>query len=281
MTRPGSVTALHAACGVALLGAFAIHVHHLLTGYQAFWVSVTVLMAVFCACSSMLLMGARATAAFVIFGVVLGFFFEALSIQTGFPFGPYYYTDVFGPRLFTVPYIIPLAWYVIVYLSYVLANLIVEWRPVAVVPGAQGILIAIIGAGIVTAYDLALDPFMVRKIGAWVMINPGNYFGEQFRGFAGWMLVAFTISWLFRATHQRIAGSPPARITTLAAAYPLLAYSGWWVFFTVAGDPPGTRPIAAVAMGIPVAAAVAGLLHWRAHESRQESTPDENGTVRL
>ena len=154
-----------------------------------------------------------------------------------------YYTDVFGPRLFTVPYIIPLAWSVIVYLSYVLANLMVQWRPVAVVPGGQGVLIAIIGAAIVTAYDLALDPFMVRKVGAWVMINPGNYFGEQFRGFAGWMLVAFTISWLFRTTHQRMASSPPARITTLAAAYPLLAYSGWWVFFTFAGfeSPGGIR----------------------------------------
>lgn len=280
MTRPVSATALHAACGLALLGAVAIHIHHLLTGYQAFWVSVTVLMTVFCVCSSILLMGGRATAAFVGFGVVLGFFFEALSIRTGFPFGPYYYTELFGPRLFSVPYIIPLAWYVIVYLSYVLANLMVEWRPVAVVPGGQGILIAIIGAGIVTAYDLALDPFMVRKVGAWVMINPGNYFGEQFRGFAGWMLVAFTISWLFRATHQRIASSPPGRITTLAAAYPLLAYSGWWVFFTFAGYPPGTRPIAAVAMGIPVAAAFAGLQRWRAHASR-ESSHDEQRSVRL
>ena len=93
MTRPRSVTALHAACGVALLGAVAIHAHHLLTGYQAFWVSVTVLMTVFCVCSSILLMGARATAAFVIFGVVLGFFFEALSIRTGFPFGPYYWVN--------------------------------------------------------------------------------------------------------------------------------------------------------------------------------------------
>lgn len=281
MTRPGSATALHAACGICLLGAVAIHVHHLLTGYQAFWVSVTVLMTVFCICSSVLLMGGRATTAFVALGLVLGFFFEALSIRTGFPFGPYYYTDVFGPRLFNVPYIIPMAWYVIVYLSYVLANLMVEWRPVAVVPGAQGFLIAIIGAAIVTAYDLALDPFMVRKIGAWVMINPGNYFGEQFRGFAGWMLVAFTISWLFRTTHQRLVSSPPGPVTTLAAAYPLLAYSGWWVFFTFAGFPSGTRPIAAVAMGIPVAAAFAGLLHWRAHQSRPTSNPNDHLSVRL
>jgi uncharacterized membrane protein len=259
----GSATALKAVCAIALIAAAGVHIHHLLTGYQAFWVSVTLLMTVFCFSSSVLLMGGAATLVFFGLGVVLGFFFESLSIRTGFPFGPYYYTDIFGPRVLGVPYIIPLAWYVIVYLSYVLANLMVERRPVAAVNVRESLLLSMIGAAIVTAYDLALDPFMVRKIGAWVMINPGNYFGEQFRGFAGWMLVAFSISALFRAVHRRIASAPPGRVTVVAAAYPLLAYAGWWAFFTLAGYPPGTRPIAAIAMGIPVLAALAGLARWR------------------
>ena len=266
MNHPGRDRALLAASGILFLAAAGVHVHHLLTGYQAFWISVTVLMSAFCMTSSVLLMGARRTAAFVAMGVTLGLFFESLSIRTGFPFGPYYYTEVFGPKVIGVPYIIPLAWYVIVYLSYVLANLMIERHPVASVTAGRSVMLSLIGAAIVTAYDLALDPFMVRKIGAWVMINPGNYFGEQFRGFAGWMLVAFTISFLFRVTQHRWVPSEPKRISVLAAAYPLLAYSGWWVFFTFAGYPPGTRPIAAVAMGIPVLAACVGLSRWRQTE---------------
>ena len=266
VNQSGRDRALLAACGVLFLAAASLHVHHLLTGYQAFWISVTLLMSAFCATSSVLLMGPARTAAFVAIGVTLGLFFESLSIRTGFPFGPYYYTDVFGPKVIGVPYIIPLAWYVIVYLSYVLANLMIERRPVAAVGAGRSVVLSLLGAAIVTAYDLALDPFMVRKIGAWVMINPGNYFGEQFRGFAGWMLVAFTISFLFRVTQHRWVPAAPGRIALIAAAYPLLAYAGWWVFFTFAGYPAGTRPIAAVAMGIPVLAACVGLSSWRQTE---------------
>lgn len=259
----GSHRALLAACGVLLLATAAVHVHHLITGYQAFWIGVTLLMTGFCFCSSAVLMGFSGTAAFLGFGVTFGLFFEALSIRTGFPFGPYYYTEVFGPRLMGVPYIIPLAWYVIVYLSYVLANLIVERRPVATVSVGRSVVLSVMGAAIVTAYDLALDPFMVLKIGAWVMVNPGNYFGEQFRGFVGWMLVAFTISFFFRLTQRGFATPVSVTASRLAAAYPVLAYAGWWAFFTVAGHPSGTRPVAAVAMGIPLLAAFAGLASWR------------------
>ena len=266
MSRSGRDRGLLTTCGLLLLAAAAVHVHHLLTGYQAFWIAVTLLMTAFCASSSVLLMGGPRTGVFVAIGVTLGLFFEALSIRTGFPFGPYYYTDVFGPQFIGVPYIIPLAWYVIVYLSFVLANLMIERRPVAAVTPGRAVVLSLMGAAIVTAYDLALDPFMVRKIGAWVMVNPGNYFGEQFRGFAGWMLVAFSISFLFRVTHDRFMTPVAGTVPPLAAAYPVLAYAGWWAFFTAAGYPPGTRPIAAVAMGIPVLAAFVGLASWRQTE---------------
>src|SRR5205085_10909322 len=106
-------------------------------------------------------------------GVTLGLLFESLSIRTGFPFGPYYYTPLFGPGVFGVPFIIPLAWYVIVYLGYVTANLMIEHAPVVVTGVRQAVWLSLVGAGVVTAYDLAADPFMVQKIGAWVMLNRG------------------------------------------------------------------------------------------------------------
>ena len=247
----------------ALLVVSAIaHVQFLLTGGEAFWIVVTLAMTGFCVTSSTQLMGARNALAFLIIGVSLGQLFETLSVHTGFPFGPYFYTPVFGPGVLGVPFIIPFAWYVIVYLSYVLANLMIEHQPIVSGGVGQSIWLSLIGAAVVTAYDLSLDPFMVTRIKAWVMVNPGNYFGEQFRGFAGWMLTSFLISVVFRLTRRDVSRQAGA-VSQLAAAYPVAAYGLWAVFFAAAGEPAATRPIAIFAMGIPTLTAVSGLVKWQ------------------
>jgi putative membrane protein len=256
----------------ALLGVSLLaHVHFLVTGSEAFWPVVTLAMTGFCLTSSTHLMGWRNALTFLIIGVAVGQFFEALSVHTGFPFGPYFYTRVFGPGLLGIPFIIPFAWYVIVYLSYVLANLTIERRPVVSGGAAQAIWLSIIGAAVVTAYDLSLDPFMVTRIKAWVMVNPGNYFGEQFRGFAGWMLTSFLISVVFRLTSREPTGRV-ASVSWLAAAYPVAAYGLWAAFFAIAGEPPATRAVAIFAMGIPTLTATSGLLKWQ-RSRRQADAP--------
>jgi uncharacterized membrane protein len=260
----GSVRRLQlGALGTLLAASAALHIYHSLTGVQQFWIGVTLLMAAFSAVSSFMLLGRKATLAFIVTGVSLGLLFEALSVRTGFPFGPYYYTEVFGPGIFGVPYIIPLAWYVIVYLGYMVTNLMIHRQPVVTTGFAGAVWLSIIGALVVTAYDLAADPFMVQTIKAWVMINHGDYFGEQLRGFAGWTLVSFLIGAIVRVSHASMPIRPPRPITTMAAAYPLLAYGLWWVFFTTLATPRGIRVVAAFAMGIPTLAAATGLWYWR------------------
>ena len=146
-----------------------------------------------------------APAAYELIGVWAGEC-EAVHAQTVAKCFEQYLVPVKGQAdiaIFGVPYIIPLAWYVIVYLAFVIANLMIEQRPIVHAGMGQSIFLSVIGAAVVTAYDLALDPFMVTYIHAWVMINPGNYFGEQFRGFAGWMLTAFVISQTFRLLRGR------------------------------------------------------------------------------
>jgi putative membrane protein len=252
-----------ATLGTLLVASAGFHGLHALGGSKTFWTGVTLVMTLFSVVSSLQLLGGRVTTVFLVTGVTLGFLFEALSIRTGFPFGPYYYTTLFGPGLLGVPYIIPLAWYVIVYLGYVVSNLMIERAPVVSAGPGRALWLSLIGAGVVTAYDLAADPFMVQTIGAWVMLNHGDYFGEQLRGFAGWTLVSFLIAAIVRLSHQMVPLRPPTRVTTLAAAYPLLAYGLWWLFFMLIAEPRGIRVVAAYAMGIPTLAAVTGLWAWR------------------
>ena len=228
-----------AALGALLVASALLHGYHAIYGSKSFWIGVTLLMFGFSIISSTQLLGGPATGVFVVTGITLGLFFEVLSVNTGFPFGPYYYTPLFGPQILEVPLIIPLAWYVIVYLGYVVTNLMIERAPVVVGGTGQALWLSLIGAMVVTAYDLAADPFMVKTIGAWVMLNPGDYFGEQLRGFAGWTFVSFLIAIIVRLSHRRVPIRPAASVTTLAAAYPLIAYGVWWMFFSLVATPRG------------------------------------------
>jgi putative membrane protein len=257
---------ISAALGMLLVASALLHGYHAVYGSKSFWIGVTLLMFGFSLISSTQLLGARATGVFVVTGLALGLFFEVLSVNTGFPFGPYHYTPLFGPQILDVPIIIPLAWYVIVYLGYIVSNLMIARTPVVVGGTGEAVWLSLIGAMVVTAYDLAADPFMVQTIGAWVMHNPGDYFGEQLRGFAGWTLVSFLIAVIVRLSHRRVPVRPAATITTLAAAYPLVAYAVWWMFFTLVATPRGIRVVAAFAMGIPTLAAATGLRTW--HRTR-------------
>ena len=55
------------------------------------------------------------------FGVSL--LFESVGVATGWVYGPYHYTDKLGPMfLGLVPYLIPVAWFMMTYPSYVIAS---------------------------------------------------------------------------------------------------------------------------------------------------------------
>ena len=110
MTRPMGERALLVLAGLLLAAAVLAHVPYILSGTQTFWIAVTASMSVFCLVSSAPIMGWGNAIAFAAIGYAFGLFFETMSVHTGFPFGPYYYTDVFGPGVFGVPFIIPLAW---------------------------------------------------------------------------------------------------------------------------------------------------------------------------
>src|SRR5690606_38376651 len=50
--------------------------------------------------------------------------FEAVGTATGFPFGAYTYTDKLQPQIAHVPLLIPLAWFMMLPASWLMASLI-------------------------------------------------------------------------------------------------------------------------------------------------------------
>ena len=94
------------------------------------------------------------------FIVVCAFGIETLGARTGFPFGDYHYTSLFGPMLGVVPLTIPLAWHVVI------TNALFVVR--AVVPNTSPLIEALITGAICAFYDLVLEPFATTVKHYWI-----------------------------------------------------------------------------------------------------------------
>jgi uncharacterized membrane protein len=120
--------------------------------------------------------------------------FECVGVATGKVYGGYYYTDKLGYKfLGLVPLIIPVAWFMMTYPSYIIATRVVPslksawiWR----------LAVAGVGALVMTAWDLVMDPMMVAGE-HWVWEEPGAYFGIPIQNFVGWWLTTFVTFWFF------------------------------------------------------------------------------------
>ena len=84
---------------------------------------------------------------------------EAVGVNVGLPFGPYQYTDHFGPMLGPVPLTIPLAWHVVV------TNALFVVR--AVVPFCSRFMEAALAGLLCTLYDVVLEPFATTVKDYW------------------------------------------------------------------------------------------------------------------
>ena len=75
----------------------------------------------------------------------------------------------------SVPVLIPLAWFVLVYASYGLANLIADRLPGGIAVGRRPLTgLVLLGALVITALDLVVDPILSGPgFRAWVWDTAG------------------------------------------------------------------------------------------------------------
>ncbi|MCL4559057.1 MAG: carotenoid biosynthesis protein [Chloroflexi bacterium] len=134
------------------------------------------------------------------FGVSL--LFESVGVATGLVYGPYHYTDRLGPKfLGLVPYLIPVAWFMMMYPSFLMAQRLAPPRLHGI---GWAVTVAGVGGLIMTAWDLIMDPLMVAS-GHWVWEVKGAYFGVPLQNYAGWWLTTFVTFLLFiLLSRQRI-----------------------------------------------------------------------------
>jgi uncharacterized membrane protein len=124
--------------------------------------------------------GVRWVPAFVAIFLV-SFLSEHLGTGYGFPFGHYDYTGLLGFKVGgRVPFLIPVSWFLMALPSWALAN--------AVFPAGGGWWARILlGAYLLTVWDLALDPAMSYLTPYWVWETKGPFYGMPWVNLAGWM----------------------------------------------------------------------------------------------
>jgi uncharacterized membrane protein len=172
--------------------------------------SLIVILLLFSLWHASVALGVRLTLAFFAITTVTSWIFEEAGVVTGLIFGPYHYTSSLGPWLGSVPVLIPLAWFMLVYPSYVVANLIVDGWPVGT-PGGRGhfVGLALLGALVMTAWDLVVDPVLSGPtVGAWVWERGGPYYGVPIQNYLGWIVTTFTVYLLDRSVERRSMPQP-------------------------------------------------------------------------
>jgi uncharacterized membrane protein len=132
-------------------------------------------------------LGARRTLIFFVAACAISATAELTGTKTGWPFGGYEYTDFLGYKLLgRVPFPIPLSWFYMGFASLLLADAIAAAR------GWNNRMVWSIelGAYLLTAWDLVLDPSMaapqLQYIHFWTWHEHGPYFGMPLRNLAGW-----------------------------------------------------------------------------------------------
>jgi len=120
------------------------------------------------------------------FGISL--FFESAGVATGWVYGGYHYLGGLGPSfLGLVPFLIPLAWFMMMYPAFLMSRWLTprlsnRWLRTFCLAGLGGVIMA--------AWDLTLDPLMVLG-GQWLWKIPGAYFGIPIQNYFGWCLTTF------------------------------------------------------------------------------------------
>ncbi len=131
-------------------------------------------------------LGWRLLAGFLVPAVGVSLASELLGTSTGFPFGHYGYLDGLGYKIAgLVPFTIPLSWFYMGLVCFLLAygGLVrLGWGWV------RWIASVAVGAVLLVAWDLALDPAMSQTpVPFWEFQEAGAFFGMPYRNLAGWV----------------------------------------------------------------------------------------------
>ncbi|AFZ59038.1 gamma-carotene 1'-hydroxylase CruF [Anabaena sp. PCC 7938] len=198
-------------------------------------------------------LGLGRTLGFLVPSILISLTSELLGTSTGFPFGHYSYLSGLGYKIAgLVPFTIPLSWFYVGCVSYLLARvgLEVDKKPSLL----RHVSAIAVGALLLTSWDFVLDPAMSQTtLPFWYWQQPGAFFGMPYQNFAGWMGTGA----LFMTVAALLWRNNPIKLERSQLNIPLVVYLANFGFATVMSLAAGFSIPVLLGLGLGVAPAVA------------------------
>jgi uncharacterized membrane protein len=239
--------------------------------------AIVIVLAAFCLLHAWSTRGMRPALLFLAIAVLTSWAFEEAGVVTGLVYGSYRYTSALGPWVGSVPVLIPLAWFALAYATFTVVDIVGRWTgttsrsadrlaTLGPVPprgghGGRGRLVglALIAAGLMAAWDLALDPVLSGPAyRAWTWGTGPAGVAVPLQNSLGWVATAFSIyvlyGWAARRGHGADTGdvadlgSPPAAGQASAVAA--------WAAPPDAASPARTAAAVSARMSVPAGPAM-------------------------
>jgi len=135
---------------------------------------------------------------------------EYAGVKTGMLFGAYHYGNILGPlALNTVPFLVPLSWFMFMYGGTIITNEVMAWGAeksgLGAAPKAVAVItFALVDSFLMTALDMLIDPIWVSR-GTWAWDEVANlspahlYYNIPVHNYFGWLVTSFVVFLPFRA----------------------------------------------------------------------------------
>lgn len=200
--------------------------------------------------------GWRRAVSFLLICAAVSWCFEEVGVDTGLIYGHYHYGRLLGAKVGAVPIIIPLAWFMMIYASWMVAHVLLQGAgDPAALPGS--LARSLVASAVMTSWDVVMDPGKARE-GSWTWENGGAYFGVPLQNFPGWMVTTFAVYGLTAMVFRRLAAAP-SRDTSFGRHYvglPVFAYAFVALDRVLIATMPALHIVAAFGMSLLAAVAV-------------------------
>ena len=149
-------------------------------------------------------LGARRAALIFVVGFAISLGSELSGTGTGYPFGPYAYTGLLGYKVAgLVPFNIPTSWFFMLYASLAMCGRLL--RPTD--DGRSKLAWAVVAGLVLTAWDVSMDPAMVRTAHWTWHLTPAAgqtwlqrvfvsdlFYGMPLSNWLGWLLTGTIVA---------------------------------------------------------------------------------------
>ena len=190
--------------------------------------------------------GAGRTGMFFAVSAIVSYSMEEIGVRTGLIYGPYHYSDMLGAKLGHVPVLIPLAWFMMIYPSWMVARSILRGVDQSSMFG--NVARAVVAACVMTAWDTVMDPGMAAA-GNWTWEKGGSYFGVPVQNYFGWLLTTFLVYCIAGLVWRKPGKS--SGVTRVFEALPVIVYAFFAVRYIASNRIHALQVIAVFSMGLP------------------------------